>query len=71
MVEKRRFVKCYRFGCNFYVWESIDENGNSELLTGCDRIYESSGGKPPRCDGRNEFGAPCPYAIRDDRFPDR
>ena len=70
MIEKRRFVKSYRFGHNFHIWEAVEENGETSLLSGCERVYETSSGKPPRCDGLNEFGYPCPYVTRVHRSED-
>ena len=66
-VEIRRFVKCYKYKFNFYVWETytkIDDTDMAELrFTLCPAIARGQGYDNYRCNGLTEHGFECSYAC--------
>lgn len=59
-MEKSRFVKCFKYKVNFYVWEDVDENGNTVRTSTCPYVYQNQ--SRIHCNGLNHHGIPCSYA---------
>ena len=63
-IKKDRLVKCYKYKINFTMWEDIDEAGKVVYQSSCPYcVTHSERERKPRCNGLDEFGQPCVYAV--------
>ena len=66
--EYHRFVHCYKTSYRFYVWEYYDETDDPGVFrmssTDTCPFVTTKKNERPRCNGKNEGGAPCVYTTQ-------